>query len=120
MDKYEFDVEKIKVEEMKKGFSFRSGGRNKRFVYTCLKHHMINGNWMKHFRKLTAPVKRWEHKAKIDSSEPNGCGFPVCAAVDMRPKRFKSLCSMAAWMKEEGMNRRIFEVQKGGCEDVSK
>ena len=38
----------------------------------------------------------------------------------MRPKRFKSMCALVAWMKDEGMTRRVIEVQKGGCEDVSK
>ena len=36
--------------------------------------------------RLTGEVRRWEHKAKLDPGEPDGCGYPVCAIVDGRPK----------------------------------
>ena len=65
-------------------------------------------------------MKRWEHKVKLDAGEPDGCGFPVCAIVDGRPKRFVSLCNFTAWMEEMGLTRRVFELQKGTCEDVSE
>ena len=65
-------------------------------------------------------MKRWEHKVKLDPGEPDGCGYPVCAIVDARPKRFVSLCNFTAWAAEEGLTRRVFELQKGGCEDVSE
>ena len=121
--------------------------------------------------RLTGEVRRWEHKAKLDPGEPDGCGYPVCAIVDgrpkgpfikdvfshfwtppfplslthshnlsvllshfeqpspssralyhlwMGPKRFVSLCNFTAWMEEMGLTRRVFELQKGGCEDVSE
>ena len=35
---------------------------------------------------MTGEVRRWEHKAKLDPGEPDGCGYPVCAIVDGRPK----------------------------------
>ena len=69
---------------------------------------------------MTGEVRRWEHKAKLDPGEPDGCGYPVCAIVDGRPKRFVSLCNFTAWMEEMGLTRRVFELQKGGCEDVSE
>ncbi len=72
------------------------------------------------FRKLNADVLRWDHKERLDESEPEGCGFPVCALVDSRPKRFVSLCALAGWMREQGLERRVLELQKGGCEDVSE
>jgi len=34
--------------------------------------------------------------------------------------RFTSLCQLAGWMEEEGLERRVLEIQKGGCEDVSE
>ena len=72
-------------------------------------------------RKLTSPVLRWPHEERLDPSEPSlGCGFPVCAVIDMRPKRFVSMCNLTAWMKQEGMERRVVEVQKGACEDASE
>ena len=71
-------------------------------------------------RNLQRIVNRWEHKEGLNKEDPDGCGFPICVDVDMRPKRFESMCSFTKWMKENGHERRIFEVQKGGCEDVSK
>ena len=65
-------------------------------------------------------MKRWDHKEKLDESEPDGCGFPVCAVVDMRVKRFKSMCAFVEWVNTEGHLRRVFEIQKGGCEDASE
>ena len=63
---------------------------------------------------------RWKHTEQLDDGEPKGCGFPVCAVVDMRTKRFKSMCAFVAWMREEGRVRQVIEVQKGGCEDASE
>ena len=71
-------------------------------------------------RNLERALKRWDHKEGINKEDPAGCGFPICVDVDMRPKRFESMCSFTKWMIENGHERRIFEVQKGGCEDVSK
>lgn len=72
------------------------------------------------FRRLKSTVKRWPHQERLDPNEPMGCGFPVCAMVDMKPIRFQSLCNFTGWMRQEGHVRRIIEVQKGGCEDASK
>ena len=69
---------------------------------------------------LERDLKRWEHKEGINEKDPPGCGFPICVDVDMRPKRFASMCSFVRWLKDNGHERRIFAVQKGGCEDVSK
>ena len=70
--------------------------------------------------RLTEAVRRWEHKVNLDPREPEGCGYPVCVIVDARPKRFVSLCNFTAWAEEMGLTRRVFELQKGGCEDVSE
>ena len=39
-------------------------------------------------RPLDAKVRRWEHKEGVDPKDPEGCGTPVCAAIDGRPKRW--------------------------------
>ena len=49
-----------------------------------------------------------------------GCGFPVCAIVDSKPKRFRSLCRLVQYMKDENLVRRVLHVQKGDCADASK
>ena len=71
-------------------------------------------------RKLKRPPKRWNHKEGLHKDDPEGCGFPICVDVDMKPKRFESMCRFVKWMKDQGHERRIFVIQKGGCEDVSK
>ena len=55
-----------------------------------------------------------------DKEDPPGCGFPVCAMIDMKPKRFKSLCRLVEYMKEKNMFRRVLHIQKGDCADASK
>ncbi len=68
---------------------------------------------------MNSKVLRWEHRERLDPDEPaSGCGYPVCASVDMRPKRFVSLCALAGWMWGQGLERRVLEVQKGACEDA--
>ena len=70
---------------------------------------------------MDAVVQRWPHQEGLDPTEPTlGCGYPVCAVVDMKPKRFTSLCNLTSWMMEHGLERRVLEVQKGACEDASK
>ena len=54
-----------------------------------------------------------DHKKKL------GCGVPVCTIIDMKVKSFRSLCDLAAYMNENGMHRRVMEVQKGSCENSS-
>ena len=101
MSDFQLEIERLKVKERVHNLAFRLD--------------------RKKLRKLKAPVVRWEHKERLDETEPElGCGFPVCAVVDSRPKRFVSMCKFAAWMKEEGLTRRVIQVQKGGCEDVSE
>ncbi len=94
VDGYEITIEKSEIKELVQSFSFR-GDKSRA-------------------RSLTANVRRWRHR-----DEARGCGPPICAIVDMRPKRFKSMCSLIKWMKQEGHYRRVFEVQKGSCEDAS-
>ena len=74
----------------------------------------------KHRKHLKQELNRWPHKEGVHKEDPPGCGFPICVDVDMRPKRFESMCRFVKWLKENGHERRIFAVQKGGCEDVSK
>ena len=71
-------------------------------------------------RSINRKLKRWDHHEGLDPDEPKGCGYPICVDVDMRPKRFKSMCSFVKWLHDNNHVRRIFLVQKGGCEDVSK
>ncbi|TRY69476.1 hypothetical protein TCAL_03259 [Tigriopus californicus] len=97
MEDYTLDVTVIKIKERVKNFRFRSHGQT---------------------RRLGATVKRWPHQERLDPNEPLGCGFPVCAMVDMKPMRFQSLCNFTGWMQQEGHVRRVIEVQKGGCEDA--
>ena len=52
--------------------------------------------------------------------ESKVCGHPICAEVDMVPKRFRSLCSMAKWMKHNGHINRVFMVQKQDCAKISE
>ena len=54
-----------------------------------------------------------DHKPRI------GCGVPVCTIIDMKIKTFRSICDMAKYLDENGMHRRVFEVQKGSCENAS-
>ena len=71
-------------------------------------------------RNINKKLRRWDHHEGLDPDEPKGCGYPICVDVDMRPKRFKSICSFVKWLRDNNHVRRIFLVQKGGCEDVSK
>ena len=71
-------------------------------------------------RNINKKLRRWDHHEGLDPDEPKGCGYPICVDVDMRPKRFKSMCSFVKWLRDNNHVRRIFLVQKGGCEDVSK
>ena len=52
--------------------------------------------------------------------DPPGCGFPVCANIDSKPKRFRSLCQLVLYMKNNNMVRRVLHIQKGDCADASK
>ena len=63
---------------------------------------------------------RWDHKEKIDPSDNPHCGFPVCAMIDQRPKRFSSMCKFLGHLKVNNLDRRFFHVQKGDCADASK
>ncbi len=145
MSHYDLAIEKLKLLEEVKAFRFRTKSYN-RYVFVHSKH-LLTVPYVPYvytyaecrcklcsardtysiydldalLRALSAPVKRWPHQEALDSSEPLlGCGFPVCTIVDMRPKRFLSLCNLTAWMKEQGLERRVLEVQKGACEDASK
>ena len=52
-------------------------------------------------------------------SDPEGCGTPVCALVDARPKRFASMCALVRFLRENSLQRQFFMVQKGDCADAS-
>ena len=71
---------------------------------------------MKERRPLRAPMR---NVFKMREEQP-GCGFPVCAMIDMKPKRFKSLCRLIEYMKDQNMVRRVLHIQKGDCADASK
>ena len=59
------------------------------------------------------PMKSWKE-------DPAGCGFPVCAIVDSKPKRFRSICRLVQYMKENNIVRRVLHIQKGDCANASK
>ena len=60
------------------------------------------------------PMEPWKN-------DPNGmCGFPVCAIVDAKPKRFRSMCQLVQYMKQENIIHRVLHIQKGDCADASK
>ena len=64
-------------------------------------------------------TNRWPMEAWRD--DPNGkCGFPVCAIVDAKPKRFRSMCQLVQYMKQENIIQRVLHIQKGDCADASK
>ena len=67
-----------------------------------------------------ARVARWDHREKVDPSDPEGCGTPVCSLIDARPKRFESLCGLARHVQEKSLKRQFFTVQKGDCADASE
>ena len=69
-------------------------------------------------RELNGPVKRWPMESGPD--DPKGCGYPVCALIDAKPKRFKSICHMVQHMKENGFFQQVLHFQKGDCADASK
>jgi len=60
----------------------------------------------------------WPYRERLDKKEPRGCGFPICAEIDMIPKRFTSLCAFAEWMKTQGQEKRVFMVQKQDCQNI--
>jgi len=65
-----------------------------------------------------AGTSAYKYKERIDQTEPRGCGYPVCVDVDMRLKRFSSLCAFSKWMKETNQQDRVFMVQKGDCAHI--
>jgi len=61
-----------------------------------------------------AGTSAYKYKERI-KKEPKGCGFPICVDVDMRLKRFSSMCTFSKWMKETNQENKVFMVQKGEC-----
>merc|ERR1711915_667350 len=63
-------------------------------------------------------VEPFPHEEFMDE-EGMGCGNPVCVIIDAKPRRFRSLCQMAKFLR---MNNRaekyINFVQKGDCYDI--
>jgi len=59
----------------------------------------------------------WPHK---DSDAGPGCGFPVCALIDARPERFKSLCHLVHYIEDNKLTFRMFHIQKGDCYNTIK
>jgi len=62
----------------------------------------------------SAGTSAYRYKERL-GKEPVGCGYPVCVEVDMRLKRFTSMCAFSKWMKEGNHQNRVFMVQKGDC-----
>jgi len=54
----------------------------------------------------------WPHEA---SDAGPGCGFPVCALIDARPQRFKSMCHLLKYIEDNKLTFRMFHIQKGDC-----
>ena len=73
---------------------------------------------MKGRRSLREDVNRWKMDAYQD--DPPGCGFPICTIIDSKPKRFRSTCDLAGYMKENGLYQRVLHFQKGDCADASE
>ena len=73
----------------------------------------------KNKRPLDEKVKRYKHKDLLGDKDVKGCGRPVCAIIDSRPKRFASLCNFTLHLKQNEMTRRLFHLQKGDCADAS-
>ncbi len=78
------------------------------------------GKPSKPLRPLNARVDRFPHKSNVITSEPSGCGSPVCTIIDSRPMRFPSMCSLVTYMTKDGLVKRLLHVQKGDCADASK
>ena len=74
---------------------------------------------MKERRNLNATIINTWKMTPEEGGEP-GCGFPVCAMIDMKPKRFKSICRLIEYMNKENMVRRVLHIQKGDCADASE
>jgi len=49
---------------------------------------------------------------------PEGCGNPVCLALDKKPMRFSSLCHAYAYLKMYNRLDSMHFVQKGDCMDI--
>ena len=64
------------------------------------------------------PVGVWPMAADKDGGRK--CGFPVCAMLDAKPKRFRSMCKLVQYMKEKHLTQRVLQIQKGDCADASK
>ena len=73
---------------------------------------------MKERRSLRAKLNRWDMDTFQD--DPPGCGFPICTIIDAKPKRFRSVCELARYMKEKGLYQRVLHFQKGDCADASE
>ena len=74
---------------------------------------------MKERRALNSTIINTWKMTPEEGGEP-GCGFPVCAMIDMKPKRFKSICRLIEYMNKENMVRRVLHIQKGDCADASE
>ena len=74
----------------------------------------------KNKRPLDEKVARYKHKDMLGEKDVKGCGRPVCAIIDSRPKRFPSLCNLTLYLMQHDLTRRMFHVQKGDCADASK
>jgi len=52
------------------------------------------------------------------SDDPPGCGNPICVVIDLKPRRFPSICQFIKYLKEHGRTEQMNFMQKGDCYDI--
>ena len=70
--------------------------------------------------KVKRSIRGVRYKEGLRKQDVAGCGPPICTIIDMRIKTFKSFCHLVEYANDQGLHRRIFEIQKGSCETASK
>ena len=79
------------------------------------------GRWADEYnRNVKRSIRGVRYKEGQREEDVAGCGPPICTIIDMRIKTFKSFCHLVEYANDEGLHRRIFEIQKGSCETASK
>ena len=79
------------------------------------------GKWADLYKKnVKRSIRGVRYKEGQREGDVAGCGPPICTIIDMRIKTFKSFCHLVEYANDEGLHRRIFEIQKGSCETASK
>ena len=80
-----------------------------------------SSRWATEYKKaVKKSIRGVRYKEGQRKEDVAGCGPPICTIIDMRIKTFKSFCHLVEYANDEGLHRRIFEIQKGSCETASK